>query len=72
MRVESKVGQYKATQDIRTDTMYACVHVYLSWCRKGQHGVQLKELHESGHELVVGDHLHQALAVCLALVGEHA
>ena len=52
--------------------VYACVHVYLRWCRKSQHGVQLKELYESGHELVVGDHLNQALAVCLALVGEHA
>ena len=27
---------------------------------------------EAAHELVVGNHFHQALAVSLALVGQHA
>lgn len=48
------------------------MYVYLWRCSEGQHGVYFKEVHKTSHELVVGDHLHQALAVGLILVSQHA
>ena len=48
------------------------LNAYLWGSSKSQHGVYLKEPDEPSHQLVVGNHLHQRLAVGFVLVGEHA
>lgn len=48
------------------------IYFYIRRCSEGKHGVYLKEIHKTGHKLVVSDHLHQALAVRLILVCQHA